>query len=306
MTMAKALQSRFSHWGYFLVIGFFLFIGVASYVIASFYLPKTTQFSSKALSEGVIPPDDQRLSVPTGASLLKNGKGITNGAAVTDGNFQVEGYCSQKNLGAVRFDGSTTWYCGSKALVVSDFDAICRKTYSNQNAFVIRSATGPTTGYNWRCFAFATTASASPTSKPTGIACGELCGGQNNGKKLGINCTAGTICGNNANGGSSGNRCIPVNAPGYKTGGGICKNDPNPAVFCINKADGTPLKTAQEIATACAALTTSPTPAPTVTPTPVVCAPSQSGVSDLNKNCKADPDDYRLFLEDYRAHLGTQ
>jgi hypothetical protein len=60
----------------------------------------------------------------------------------------------------------------------------------------------------------------------------------------------------------------------------------------------------------------SPSPSPSVTPTPGV-SPSPStnpqacnglgyGISDLNKNCKADADDYRLFLEDYRLQLSKQ
>jgi hypothetical protein len=88
---------------------------------------------------------------------------------------------------------------------------------------------------------------------PTGIACGELCGGQNDGKVYPTNCLNG-VCGNNANGGTSGNRCLPYpTAPtGYKVAGGICKNDPNPGVFCINKADNTPVLDEAGIKAACA------------------------------------------------------
>src|SRR5260221_4269348 len=75
-------------------------------------------------------------------------------------------------------------------------------------------------------------------STPTG-ACGDLCGA--NGTQLYPTCTTGTVCGNSANGGTTGNRCLPQNpSAGFVTGGGICKNDKNTAVYCINHTDGTP------------------------------------------------------------------
>ncbi len=42
---------------------------------------------------------------------------------------------------------------------------------------------------------------------------------------------------------------------------------------------------------------------PTTQPPTVPGNPAPAGISDLNKNGKADPDDYRLFLEDYLRNL---
>jgi hypothetical protein len=48
---------------------------------------------------------------------------------------------------------------------------------------------------------------------------------------------------------------------------------------------------------------TSTTPTDPQTPSNPGTNPAPAGISDLNKNGKADPDDYRLFLEDYLRHL---
>lgn len=55
--------------------------------------------------------------------------------------------------------------------------------------------------------------------------------------------------------------------------------------------------------------TPSPTPTPLITPTPTPISSATPtpnvgfALSDLNKNHRADPDDYRIFLEDYRREL---
>jgi hypothetical protein len=166
-------------------------------------------------------------------------------------------------------------------------------TYNNAGAFVVRTGTSSTKAYNWRCHAF----SGVNTTSATGVACGEPCGAQSNGVVLPFNCANGGVCGNVANGGTSGNRCLPVGVAGYSTKGGNCANDPNPGVFCINKSDGTRVSDEAGIRTACAAATNTTTTTTTTT---------AQGVSDLNKNGKADPDDYRLFIEDYRLQLSKQ
>ncbi len=89
------------------------------------------------------------------------------------------------------------------------------------------------------------------------VPCGELCGA--NGSSLyPTNCGTNAVCGNNANGGTTGNRCIPNTAVGYVTGGGICKLDPNPAVYCINHTNGTAVTTVADLQAACAAQPTTP------------------------------------------------
>lgn len=101
---------------------------------------------------------------------------------------------------------------------------------------------------------------------PTALECGALCGGQNDGSVYPINCSNG-VCGNNANGGTTGNRCLPWSPTnGDVTKGGICKQDPNPAVYCMNHADGTPVLTVSDILAACGPVAT-----PTPTPAPIAC-----------------------------------
>ncbi len=108
---------------------------------------------------GPLPPNNRTI-VPVNSILLQGGRGITNGAIMNDGNFQVEGYCTGK--GTVRQDANT-WYCGSAALWALQFDEICQKTYKNTDgsdnlgAFAIQipvSTTNPTPAFNWRCYAF--------------------------------------------------------------------------------------------------------------------------------------------------------
>lgn len=307
--MKKSASSGFRNIPTLYIVLFSLFVVLSGVVlfVSTKYLAVPTQLSGRAVETASIPPVTQRTVVPTGATLLTGGKGLTNGQAMTAGNFQVEGYCPLKNLGAISFNGNDTWKCGSQVLTVSNFDEICQKTYKNTGAFVIRTGTSPTPGYNWRCYAFPAT-SASPTPTPDGVACGELCGGQDGGVVLPYKCADGGVCGNIANGGTSKNRCLPARAPGYVMKGGICARDPNPQVYCLNKTDGTNIKDEAGIRAACAAQAagTTATPTPTASATPSPTPVGGFHISDLNKNGKADPDDYRLFLEDYRSQVSSQ
>jgi hypothetical protein len=289
-------SSRFTSLLTLIVVILLAFSGL---IVVNFYLNKPTQIGSKASTTYTIPAENNRQTVPSGATLLTQGTGITNGQAMNDGNFQVEGYCPRKGLGNVSRT-ETDWSCGTTKLQVSNYDEICQITYNNANAFVIRTGTSSTQAFNWRCHAFpaGSTITTASTTTTGGVACGEPCGAQPNGQVLPFNCANG-VCGNNANGGTSGNRCLPNSAPGYVTKGGNCKNDPNTGVFCINKTDGTNVTDEAGIRAACAAAAgvTTPTPTPTATTT------SSYKTCDLNKNGKCDPDDYKLFIEDYLKHI---
>src|SRR5260221_1164311 len=223
-----------SHFRSLVVLVVIVAVASIGAVVISSSLSKPTQLGGQASTANTIPLENQRETVPDGALILNNGVGITNGAAMNQGNFQVEAFCSRKGLGSVS-QNSTNWLCGSYTLQVKDFDEICGMTYTTTNAFVIRTGTSSTVAFNWRCYAFPASTTTTSTS---GVACGEPCGGQN-GFVLPTNCANGGICGNNANGGTSGNRCLPRGVSGYVTGGGICKGDPNRDVWCINKSDGT-------------------------------------------------------------------
>lgn len=106
------------------------------------------------------------------------------------------------------------------------------------------------------------------------IACGDPCGAQTSGAVLPITCANGGVCGNSANGGDGNNYCLPANGsnPNYVTKGGICAKDPNTAVFCINKSDGTHVTTQAEIKQAACPAPATATPIASATPTatPVV------------------------------------
>jgi hypothetical protein len=326
MPKTKSLGGFFFSSKYILLTALLVVILGAGLALANVYLSRPTQVGSQASTGNnpLIPAADQRATVPVGAQILNNGTGITNQAPMTAGNFQVEGYCTQKNLGAVA-QTNTNWSCGGKNLQMSDYDAICALTYpSYPNAFAIRSATGPTPAFNLRCYSYpagytptpspAASVGPVPSGTPLGtpapgtIACGSPCGGQNNGQLLKTNCQTGTVCGNSQNGGTSDNRCIPFNTPGYVSRGGSCKNDSNTAVFCLSKTDGTPVTDAAGILAACKSTSAGgTTTTPTATPTSSGSGSGASaGISDLNHNGKADPDDYRLFLEDYRNQLSKQ
>ena len=95
---------------------------------------------------------------PVGAYLLTGGRGLTNGAWMAPGEFQVEWYCEQRGY-RPNYDWYD-WFCqtsgGARAftLSVSDFDAICRATYNNPGAFAIRDGYNQRPAFNWRCYGY--------------------------------------------------------------------------------------------------------------------------------------------------------
>lgn len=260
----------------FLVLGLFVFLSASVYLISNYYLSKTTNTQSKAESVGVIPPDDQRLTEPAGAVLLQGGKGMSNGAAMKDGNFQVEGYCSVAGLGAIRFDGSSNWYCGNVKLGVPDFDAICHITYKNSNAFAIRSGTSSTSGYNWRCFQFsgATSVFENACGKPCSEVIG-LC-------QAGSTCRyiVGPSCTNNTNHAlPTRTYCVPDNLPtGWSALNCVARDQYNK--YVLNASHANP--TVSELTQACA--TAQATPTPTISPTPTPTATPNCSVPPVPTN----------------------
>lgn len=93
---------------------------------------------------------------PVGPVLLNNGRGLSNGATMNSGEFQVEGYCAILNREYGAAEDGTDWFCtfqGQRALTLrkDQFDDICRRTYNNQNAVAIQG-TGARAAYQWRCY----------------------------------------------------------------------------------------------------------------------------------------------------------
>jgi len=101
-----------------------------------------------------------RTTPPAGAQLLQNGTGITNGAPMRDGNFQVEGYCNI--IGGQVSENGVNWFCGSRMLTPEDFDEICKLTYNVSRAIAIKNGTGSKEAYRWRCYSL-------PQITPTSI-----------------------------------------------------------------------------------------------------------------------------------------
>lgn len=98
-----------------------------------------------------IPTERPPTAVPQ-AVLANGGVGLSNGARMNNGNFQVEGYCSRQGLGTRR--DSNYWYCGSKRLGQGDFNTICRLTYKNNNAFARQDGSGSIPAFRWRCYVY--------------------------------------------------------------------------------------------------------------------------------------------------------
>lgn len=89
--------------------------------------------------------------------LATNGRGITTGAFVTNGEFEVEGYCSSINPSYGVDVDQNFWYCtenGNRILTlgVAEFDDICIRTYSNPAAFSQQIQNNDRPAYRWRCF----------------------------------------------------------------------------------------------------------------------------------------------------------
>lgn len=87
--------------------------------------------------------------------ILTGGYGLTNGARMGAGEFQVEYYC--ENQGYDIRNDDNNWYCtrGNTrvfTLQQADFNQICRETYNNSSAIAYRYGDGIIPAYRWRCY----------------------------------------------------------------------------------------------------------------------------------------------------------
>ncbi|MGJ3239172.1 MAG: hypothetical protein ACFE0Q_10745 [Anaerolineae bacterium] len=102
-----------------------------------------------------IPPTPTSSAPP---QLLNNGIGITTGATMNNGEFEVEGYCRAINPNyGVEVD-ENFWYCTNNdqrvlTLGVAEFDEICVRTYRNPGAYAEQINNNDRPAYRWRCFA---------------------------------------------------------------------------------------------------------------------------------------------------------
>ncbi len=89
------------------------------------------------------------------------------------GEFRVEWYCNERQLGVRIINNETDWACtapGSDQILLilgqSDFNSICQRTYNNPNAYAIRDQNKPQPAYNWSCYV---DTAVPPTPTPTPI-----------------------------------------------------------------------------------------------------------------------------------------
>lgn len=88
--------------------------------------------------------------------LLSNGRGLTDGRIMNNGEMQIEGYC--QSLGRGTSDNGTDWFCtgagGNRKLELDDFNTICRRTYNNPGAFALQGRQASRPSHNWRCYGY--------------------------------------------------------------------------------------------------------------------------------------------------------
>lgn len=91
--------------------------------------------------------------------LLQNGRGLTTGNPVSNGQFEVEAYCTSINTSYGVDEDGNQWYCtqnGQRILTLgrAEFDDICFRTYNTPGAFAEQLDNGEPPAYRWRCYAY--------------------------------------------------------------------------------------------------------------------------------------------------------
>lgn len=89
--------------------------------------------------------------------LLDNGRGLTTGSVMNQGNFEVEAYCTTINPNYGVTEDDTYWYCtenGQRVLTLgsAEFDDICIRTYNNPAAYAEQIPNDADPVYRWRCY----------------------------------------------------------------------------------------------------------------------------------------------------------
>jgi hypothetical protein len=89
--------------------------------------------------------------------LAMNGRGLSTGSVMNEGNFEVEAYCSRINAGYGVSRDDNYWYCtqnGQRILTlgVAEFDDICIRTYNNPSAYAEQIQNSQIPVFRWRCY----------------------------------------------------------------------------------------------------------------------------------------------------------
>lgn len=135
--------------------------------------PTALPVFNTAIPTAILPPTAIIPATATTASpipntrLLNNGRGLSTGITVNNGEFQVEGYCGQLNPAYSVHEDGVNWFCtfeNQDALQLREqhFTDICQRTYGNPNAFAAQVGTSPQPAYRWRCLEY----TIRPTNTP--------------------------------------------------------------------------------------------------------------------------------------------
>ncbi|MBX3085734.1 MAG: SUMF1/EgtB/PvdO family nonheme iron enzyme [Anaerolineae bacterium] len=133
----------------------------ANALIPTLIVSAATDYQQMIITDNPTTPTRWPTSTPTAQWRLANGGvGLTNGARMDNGVFQVEGYCMRLGLSIARND--SYWYCGAKRLGQVDFTQICRLTYKNNKAFARQDGSDSQPAFRWRCYIQSDAATLTP------------------------------------------------------------------------------------------------------------------------------------------------
>jgi hypothetical protein len=128
-------------------------------------------FATSVLPPTVIsnPPVVNQVAAVT--RLLNNGRGITTGSAMNEGNFEVEGYCGLLNPAYGVYEDDVNWFCtfqeqSALQLRQNHFDDICQRTYNNLGAFAVQISSNESPAFRWRCHEYTITPIPVPQKFP--------------------------------------------------------------------------------------------------------------------------------------------
>lgn len=106
-------------------------------------------------------PPTASVNIPppqSGPYLLSNGRGLSTGNIMNEGNMEIEGYCTQLNPSFGVGRDNERWYCTLNServltLGTQEMDDICIRTYRNPAAYAQLIQGSEIPAFRWRCYA---------------------------------------------------------------------------------------------------------------------------------------------------------
>lgn len=119
------------------------------------FIPPTSAPPPTAQTDVVVDPSVNNTSGQP--QLLDGGRGLTTGRPMNNGEFEVEGYCTQLNVNYGVDADLNNWYCTENGqrvytLGTQEFDDICFRTYQVAGAYAQQIEGSQRPAYRWRCF----------------------------------------------------------------------------------------------------------------------------------------------------------